>query len=216
MSLFNATVPVFTHNLKNLSAILKIAEQDAKKRNIDPSVFLNARLSPDMFPLLRQVQIATDHAKGCPARLAGVEAPKLEDNEATFAQLQARIKTVLAFLKTLKASQFEGCSERTIEMKLPIGVLSFSGTDYVNGWVLPNFYFHMTTAYALLRANGVQLGKLNFLGMVPGMTATGKVAKMMGIPEPKKAAPKKSPAEKVPAKTAPTKKSAGKKSTTSN
>ena len=171
---------VLTHNLKNLSAILKIAASDAKARGIDPAVLLNARLAPDMFPLTRQVQIATDHVKGCCARLAGVEIPSFPDNEATFADLQTRIKTTLKFIKGLKASQFEGSEAKCIEMKFPIGTISFDGLDYLNGWALPNFYFHYSAVYNILRHNGVPLGKAQYLGMMPGVQMTGKIAKMMG------------------------------------
>jgi hypothetical protein len=178
--MYQASAQVFIHNLNNLSAILKAAAANAKARGIDPAVLLNARLAPDMHPLTRQVQIMTDNAKGCSARLAGVEPPVFEDNEATFAELDARIKRTLAFIRGLKAAQFEGSESRAIVMKMPIGTLSFKGADYLNGWALPNFYFHYTTAYSILRHNGVPLGKMNFLGRVPGMQMTGKIAKMMG------------------------------------
>ena len=176
--MYKCSVPVFSHNLRNLAAILKIAARDARARSIEPSVLLNARLAPDMHPLLRQVQIATDNAKGCGARLAGLESPVFPDNETSFAELDKRIKTTLAFLRSLKPAQFEGSDSRKIVMKLPIGTLSFSGVDYLNGWVLPNFYFHYSAAYNILRHNGVDLGKGDFLGAVPGMQMTGKIAKM--------------------------------------
>jgi hypothetical protein len=178
--MYRSSAQVFVHNLKNLSAILKLAVKDAKARGIDPAVLLNSRLSPDMFALARQVQIVTDNAKGCSARLAGVEPPVFADDETTFPQLEDRIKRTLAFIRSLKAAQFEGSEAREVVMKLPIGTLSFSGIDYLNGWALPNFYFHYTTAYNILRHNGVPLGKLNFLGAVPGMQMSGKIAKMMG------------------------------------
>ena len=179
--MYRSSAQTFTHNLKNMSAILKLAAKDAKARSIDPKVLLNSRLSPDMLPLTRQVQIATDHAKGACARLAGVESPKFKDEEATFAELEARIKKTLSFIRGLKAAQFEGSENREITLKLPIGTLSFDGFDYLNGWALANFYFHCTTAYNILRHNGVKIGKGDFLGRVPGMQATGKIAKMMGI-----------------------------------
>lgn len=190
-AMYQASVQTFTHNLKNLSAILKAAATDAKTRGIDPEVLLNMRLAPDMLPLSSQVQIVTDNAKGACARLAGVASPAYADDETTFAQLQARIKATLAFIRTLKAVQFEGSESRDIVMELPIGTLSFSGIDYLNGWALPNFYFHMTTAYNILRHNGVALGKANFLGIVPGVQATGQLAKMMGLPTAKAKARKK-------------------------
>jgi len=178
--MYQSSAQVFVHNLKNLSAVLKVAAANAKARGIDPSVMLSARLAPDMHPLSRQVQIMTDNAKGCSARLAGVEPPVFEDNETTFAELEARIKRTLEFIRGLKAAQFAGSESRAIVMKMPIGTLAFNGADYLNGWALPNFYFHYTTAYSILRHNGVPLGKMNFLGQVPGMKMTGKIAKMMG------------------------------------
>jgi hypothetical protein len=188
--MFRASAQTFTHNLKNLSAILKLAAKDAKTRGIDPAVLLNSRLAPDMLPLTRQVQIATDHAKGACARLAGIESPVFKDEEATFAELEARIKKTLSFIRGLKAAQFEGSESREIKLKLSIGTLSFDGFDYLNGWALPNFYFHCTTAFDILRHNGVKIGKGDFIGRVPGMKATGKIAKMMGIKEAPKAAKK--------------------------
>jgi hypothetical protein len=170
---------VFTHNLKNLSKLLKVAAADCRARGYDSSVLLNTRLAPDMFPLIRQVQVATDHAKGCCARLTGVANPVFEDDETTFPELQERIKRVLAFIRGLKAAQFVGSETREVVMKTPLGNLEFNGADYLNGWALPNFYFHYGATYNLMRHNGVQLGKLDFLGPVPGMTASGKMAKMM-------------------------------------
>ena len=178
-SMYQCSALVFTHNLKNLSKILRQAAADCKARGYDPSVLLNTRLAPDMLPLIRQVQIATDNAKGCCARLTGVANPVFEDDETTFPELQERIKRVLGFIRSLKAAQFEGSDSRQVEMKTPIGNLTFNGADYLNGWALPNFYFHYGAAYNLLRHNGVQLGKLDFLGPVPGMTMSGKIAKMM-------------------------------------
>ena len=177
---------VFVHNLKNFSRILKKAAVDAAARSIDPAVILGARLSPDMHPLTRQVQIATDHAKGCCARLAGIESPVFADTETTFDELEARIQRTLGFLSGLKPAQFAGSESREIVLTLPIGTLTFSGADYLNGWALPNFYFHFTTAYNILRHNGVGLGKQDFLGAVPGMQMKGKIAKMLGAkPVPK-------------------------------
>jgi uncharacterized protein len=177
--MYQSSKPVFAHHLKNLSEILKTAARDAKARSIDPKVFLDARLSPDMFSLTRQVQIVTDHAKGCCSRLAGVETPVFVDNETTFDELEARIQRTLSFLAGLKASQFRGSDAKEIVMQLPIGTLSFNGLDFLNGWSLPNFYFHYATAYNILRHNGVGVGKRDFLGVVPGMKAKGKIAKMM-------------------------------------
>jgi hypothetical protein len=177
--IYLSSKPMFVHHLKNLSAILKTAARDAKARGIDPAVILNARLAPDMFTLARQVQIVTDHAKGCCSRLAGVETPSYADTETTFAELEARIQRTLSFLAGLKASQFVGSESRQVVMQLPIGTLSFSGLDFLNGWSLPNFYFHYAAAYNILRHNGVGVGKRDFLGVVPGMKAKGKIAKML-------------------------------------
>tara|TARA_B110000503_G_scaffold140094_1_gene230101 strand:+ start:8118 stop:8717 length:600 start_codon:yes stop_codon:yes gene_type:complete len=195
--IYKCSKPVFVHHLKNLSVMLKKTAKNAKQRGIDPAVLLNSRLTPDMFPLARQVQIATDHAKGCCARLAGVESPVFADTETTFAELDDRIKHTLKFLAGLKASQFAGAETRDIILKLPIGTLSFAGSSYLNGWALPNFYFHYSAAYNILRHNGVGLGKGDYLGVMPGVEMTGKIAKMMGVkPTVKKNAksPKKSKA----------------------
>jgi hypothetical protein len=189
-SMYKSSKLVFQHNLRNLSAIMKQASRDAKVRGIDPTVLLHARLAPDMHPLVRQVQIATDHAKGCCSRLADVEIPVFPDEESTVAELEDRVKRTLSFLRGLKAPQFKGSEDRKIVMKLSVGTLSFNGLDYLNGFALPNFYFHYTTAYNVLRHNGVGLGKMDFLGAVPGMEMTGKIAKMMGA-KPKKKAKKK-------------------------
>jgi len=149
-------------------------------------VLLNGRLAPGMFPLLRQVQIVTDNAKGYCSRLTGAEAPVFEDGDADFAQLNQRINDTIKFVKELKKHQFPDNADDAIEMRVPIGVLHFNCEEYVKGWAFPNFYFHLTTAYNILRHNGVEIGKADFLGMVPGMTATGKIAKMMGLPQAKK------------------------------
>ena len=149
-------------------------------------MLLNGRLTPGMFPLLRQVQIVTDNAKGCCSRLTGAEAPVFEDGDADFAQLNQRINDTIKFVKGLKKHQFPDNADDAIEMRVPIGVLHFNCEEYVKGWTFPNFYFHLTTAYNILRHNGVEIGKADFLGMVPGMTATGKTAKMVGLPQERK------------------------------
>ena len=154
---------VFVRLLNNLSAMLTKAEQQAKVKGYDPSVLLNARLAPDMFALTRQVQIATDHAKGAVARLAGHQPEAIEDTETTFAELQARIKKVIGIVEGYKPEQLDGSETREITIKIPNMELKFSGLDYVNQWAMPNFYFHLTTAYAILRHNGVELGKKDFL-----------------------------------------------------
>lgn len=163
LSLHAFSAPTFARMLKNLAAILAKAEQQAKAKGYDPSVLLSARLAPDMFPLIRQVQIATDHAKGAVARLTGNQVEAIEDKEITFADLQARIAKVIAIVESYKPDQYEGAETREISVKIPNAELKFSGVDYLNTWALPNFYFHLTTAYAILRHNGVDLGKRDFL-----------------------------------------------------
>lgn len=163
LSMHGITAPIFTSRLKSLSAILTKAEQQAKQKGYDPHVLLNGRLAPDMFPLTRQVQIATDHAKGCMARLAGHVPEAIEDTETTFADLQARIAKVIALVEGYKEEQLVGSETREVSVKIPNAELKFSGLDYVNNWAMPNFYFHITMAYAILRHNGIELGKRDFL-----------------------------------------------------
>lgn len=161
---YDLLIPIFTRMLPNLKAILEKAQEDAEARKIDPQVFLQARLAPDMFALARQVQITTDQVKGGLARLAGVEVPKWDDNEKTFGELCARIDKALDYTKTFKPAQFDGAETRDIELKFPQATLTFKGRDYLLNFVLPNFYFHLTAAYAILRHNGVPLGKRDFVG----------------------------------------------------
>lgn len=163
-SMYSISVPVFSAMLKSLSAILEAGEKNALERNIDPGVFLNARLAPDMFTLTRQVQIATDHAKNAPFRLAGHEAPKFEDNEASFADLLARIAKIQELLAGFKPEDIDGSQDRAIVVKLPRRELNFTGFDYLQRFAIPNFYFHVTTAYSILRHNGVPVGKVMYLG----------------------------------------------------
>jgi hypothetical protein len=155
---------VFSHMLSNLDKILTKAEADCEARKIDPQVYINGRLAPDMLPFTRQVQIMTDQVKGCASRLAGQEPPKWSDEEKTFADLHARLKKTIDHVKTFKPSDFDGAETRTVELKFPNASFSFTGKDYFLGFVIPNFYFHYTTAYAILRHNGVQIGKGDFLG----------------------------------------------------
>lgn len=164
LSMYQASVPGFIRGLNNLSAILTKAEAYAGTKKIDPSVFINARLAPDMYPLSRQVQIATDGAKGCAARLAGIDIPSYEDNETTFAELQARIAKTITFLKSVSAAQIDGSEERKITFKLRGGEIQFLGQPYLLTFVLPNFYFHLSTAYDILRHNGLEIGKPDYLG----------------------------------------------------
>lgn len=164
LSMYQISIPVFTRVLTNLSAILTKAAAHAEAKKIDPSVFINSRLAPDMFPLARQVQIATDTAKGCAARLAGIDIPSYADTEATFPELQERIAKTQAFLKTVTAEQINGSEDRTVTIKLRGNDMPFLGLPYLTGFVLPNLFFHATTAYAILRHNGVELGKADYLG----------------------------------------------------
>jgi hypothetical protein len=161
--MYQASVPVFVRGLTNLKGILGKAVAHAATRRIQESVFFNARLYPDMFPLSRQVQIASDHAKGV-ARLAGLEPPAYEDNEQTFADLGARIDRTIAYLNALAPAQIDGSEERVVSRKLGGKLMSFKGQAFLLHVALPNFYFHATTAYAILRHNGVELGKSDFIG----------------------------------------------------
>ena len=164
LSMYQASVPVFLRSLTNLKAILEKGAADAEARKIEPAVFINARLAPDMFALARQVQIATDTVKGAGARLAGVDVPSYEDTETTFAELQARLDKTINFLKGLKAEQIDGSEERTITLKMRSGDVNFTGQNYLLNFVLPNLFFHSMAVYAILRHNGVQVGKMDFLG----------------------------------------------------
>ena len=164
ISMYAASVPVFTRTLGALDAILDKAAAYAEARKIDPAVLLNARLSPDMFAFTRQVQIATDHAKGAPARLAGLPVPSFEDTEKTFPELKARVGKTLAFLGALKPQQIDGSEGRDITLEVGGQDMAFKGQDYLLHFALPNFYFHATTAYAILRNNGLDIGKRDFMG----------------------------------------------------
>jgi hypothetical protein len=164
LTMYDASVTPMRSTLKNLSTILSKAAAHCEARKIDPNALLQSRLYPDMFALVRQVQIAADTAKGTGARLAGVEIPKFEDTETTFPELQARIDKTIAFLDSLQASQFEGADTRQVVIALRDRTLEFKGADYLTGWANPNFFFHVTTAYALLRHGGVEIGKRDYLG----------------------------------------------------
>lgn len=163
ISMFQASVPVFTARLTALSRVLAKAEANAAERKIDPAVLLGARLSPDMLSLTKQVQIATDHAKGAPSRLAGRDAPRYEDTEASFAELHARLEKTIAYLDSFAPADIDGSEDKPIEMKAGQRELKFTGMDYLLGFAMPNFYFHIVTAYGILRHNGVPLGKLDFM-----------------------------------------------------
>jgi len=164
LTIFDATIPPLKRTLGNLAAILKKAEEYADAKKVEHHVLLNSRLFVDMYPLTRQVQIATDMSKGAGARLAAVEIPKYEDNETSFAELQARIARTIAFLDAITPQQLEGAETREITLTIRKADIKFTGQDYLLKWVLPNVYFHVTTAYNILRHNGVELGKPDFLG----------------------------------------------------
>ncbi len=164
LSMYQASIPVIVRFLGNLSAVLTKAEAHATAKKIEPSVFINARLAPDMFPLSRQVQIATDVTKGGVARLAGVDIPSYEDKETTFAELQERIQKTIAFVQGIKAEQIDGSEGKSITLKVGGRDLTFTGQTYLLNFVLPNLFFHVTTAYDILRHNGVDIGKGDFLG----------------------------------------------------
>jgi hypothetical protein len=162
--MYQASAPVFVRMFNNLAAILTKAEADAQARKIDPNVFLSARLAPDMHPLTRQVQIASDIVKNGIARLAGIEAPSFPDTETTFPELHARIAKTIAFVQSATQAQLDGTEEKSITLKFPGREVNFTGQVYLLNFVLPNLYFHITTAYDILRHNGVQLGKMDFIG----------------------------------------------------
>ncbi|MFC5428779.1 DUF1993 family protein [Paraburkholderia denitrificans] len=164
ISMFQASVPVLVRGLTNLQAIIGKAQAHASEKQIDPTVLTGARLFPDMLPLSRQIHIATDTAKGCAARLAGVEAPKFDDVEVTFDELHTRIQKTIDYLQTFKPEQIDGTEEHAITLKMRTGPIEFTGLNYLLTFVLPNFYFHITTAYDILRHNGVEIGKLDYLG----------------------------------------------------
>jgi uncharacterized protein len=164
ISMYRASVPVFGRALRNLIAILRKAEAHAAERRIDPAVLLNYRLAPDMFALTRQVQVATDMAKGCVSRLAGVEIPSYEDKEATFGDLIARVEKCIAYLESFKPTQIDDTEEKTIVLKRPTGDVSYPGLQYLLEYVTPNVYFHCSATYAILRHCGVDIGKKDFIG----------------------------------------------------
>ncbi|MCG8673235.1 MAG: DUF1993 domain-containing protein [Pseudomonadales bacterium] len=164
VSLYQVTVPSHIHMLSSLSTILDKAIAYCEEKKIKPEVVVNYRLAADMAALPKQIQIATDTAKGAGARLTGATPPSYEDNEETFDELKERLAKTIDFLKSLDASAFAGAEDKQIELKLPSRTLEFTGLNYVNHFVNPNFYFHVTTAYAILRHAGVPLGKLDYLG----------------------------------------------------
>jgi hypothetical protein len=164
--MYSLSAPVFVRTLRNLEGVLDKGAAYATARKIDPTVLVNARLFPDMFPLAAQVRIAGDFAKGAVARLTGNEPPKYDDTETTFDDLKARIAKTIAYVETFRPEQFEGAESRQVTMKMRGEDKHFDGVTYLANIVLPNFYFHATTAYDILRHNGVELGKRDFIGPV--------------------------------------------------
>ena len=164
ISMNQASAPRFVNILTNLSAILDKAQAHVEARKIDPAALTAYRLFPDMLPMTRQVQIACDGAKGAVARLAGVDIPKHEDTEQTFAELKARIAKTIDFVRSIKPAQLDGTEDKDITLKLGGKDTTFKGMQYLLGHVLPNFYFHVTTTYNILRHNGVEIGKKDFIG----------------------------------------------------
>jgi hypothetical protein len=164
--MYEFSVPMFINNLNILSIILLKAENHAEKKKIDKSIFVNARLYPDMLPLSKQIQIGTDMVRLGLGRLINVKAPSFEDNELTFSDLQKRIKKTISFLKKIKVKQMEGAESKKIEFKIRKNNFKFKdGRIYLRDWIIPHFFFHMTTTYDILRANGVNLGKRDFIKM---------------------------------------------------
>src|SRR5262245_22700999 len=163
-TIYDATIPTMTRALTNLSKILDKAVAQAKANDTPLSSLLEARLAPDMYSLIQQVQSASDGAKACAARLAGIDPPSMPDTEKTFPELKERIAKTIAFLNSVSADKVKGAEDREIVLKFPNGEMKFSGRDFANGFALPNFFFHVTTAYAILRHKGIAIGKMDFLG----------------------------------------------------
>ena len=164
LSMYQASVPVFARMLTNLKGVVQKAAAHAQARKIDETVLVNARLYPDMLPLVKQIQIASDFARGTAARLAGAEPPSYEDNEKTLSELVARIDRTIEFLRTTKAAEIDGSEGREIVRPVRGEPHKFSGMNYLLQYALPNFFFHATTAYAILRHNGIELGKSDYIG----------------------------------------------------
>jgi uncharacterized protein len=169
LSLYHCSVPIYERGLNAFLAILDKAEEHAQARKFDPNSFLAMRLSPDMYPLARQIQSFCDHAKNSSFRLAGKDPPVKEDKETTIAELRARIRATLDMLKSIDAKAMEGGETREIVIPAGANKLKLPGADYLLHFAMPNFYFHLTTAYDILRAGGVEIGKRNFMGAVPNL-----------------------------------------------
>ena len=168
ISMHSASVPVFLRLFDNLGRWLDKAEANAAAKKFDPQVYLGARLAPDMLPFTKQIQIACDGAKFGVSRLAGVDAPKFDDTEASLAELRERVRATAEFIRSVPAGQIDGTEDKDVTIPRRDGTMTMKGEAYLKHFVLPNFYFHMTTAYALLRHNGVELGKMDFLGAMQG------------------------------------------------
>lgn len=166
-SMYDSSIPVFVRQLKALSACLEKAEAYCAAKKIEPAVMADQRLIADMFPLSRQIQIACDFAKGAAARLAGADVPSWEDNEKSLADLRTRIARTIDFVNATSRDRLADAATRDISIKIAGNPVTLKGAPYLNGYALPNFYFHATTAYAILRANGVELGKRDFIGAMP-------------------------------------------------
>jgi hypothetical protein len=166
-SIYTAAAPTFIQMLTSLLAWLDKAEAHAQTKKFDPNNFVGMRLTPDMLPFSAQIGIATDHVKGCLARLSGIEPPKWPDTEKTLGELRARVQRALDYANGFTPAQFEGSETREITLPTPRGPLKLSGERYLVGFALPNFYFHVTMAYALLRQGGVEIGKMDYLGAAP-------------------------------------------------
>jgi len=164
ISMHKASAPVFLRMLGNLDALLEKAEKYAKDRGFDPNLLVTSRLAPDMRPLSAQIQLASDTSKFAMARLSGGQGPSMADTETTITELRERIAKTVDYIKSVPASAVDGSETREVVLKFPNGEMKFAGLDYLTGFVLPNFLFHVTTAYAILRHNGVPLGKQDFLG----------------------------------------------------
>lgn len=167
LSMYQASIPVFVRALENLAQVLAKGAAYAETAKIDPATLVNAHLATDMYPLARQVQIATDGVKGCAARLAGIAVPSYADTETTFPELQERIAKTLAFIQSVDAAKIDGSEDRSIVLKVGGRELNFLGQPYLLAFVVPNLFFHVTIAYAILRHAGVPLGKMDFLGAMP-------------------------------------------------
>jgi hypothetical protein len=166
LSMYQMSVPLFINHFEMWSGILLKGESFAEKRKIDQEILVNGRLAPDMYPLARQIQIGTDMVRKGIARLASVDAPSYEDDEVTFSDLQGRIKNTIKFLQDIKPEQMHGSEDKAIAFSIRENEFSYEkGSDYLTQWIIPHFFFHMTTSYNILRSNGVKLGKRNFVKM---------------------------------------------------